>query len=319
MKTMRNILKGFSILIILITSTSCNERELFDTNFILPSITGLHSEISGSLSGKLTRQDSPYIVTDDLVIEIGDSLIIEPGVTLLFNERAKLIVKGFLKAEGIRNQRIYFTAYRSSWNGISFSSSNHNSLIKFCVIEKINPVEENGALSSCISFINSNCTLRNNYFRNSSNSNRSFFSLLNSYLTITNNIFMNKTFANNLINSDNANLRLINNVFFNNKSNNNQAVILINRSIYNEVQNNIFFRNSVSEEIQVIASEPQKILIDYNFFGSQSNDPYFWNFDNFRLYYLSPCIDAGNPARDFNDTDGSRNDQGAYGGPYGNW
>ena len=33
----------------------------------------------------------------------------------------------------------------------------------------------------------------------------------------------------------------------------------------------------------------------------------------------SPAIDGGNPARSFNDTDGSRNDIGAYGGPGGSW
>ncbi len=36
---------------------------------------------------------------------------------------------------------------------------------------------------------------------------------------------------------------------------------------------------------------------------------------NFRLRSDSPSIDAGNPSPEFNDRDGSRNDQGAYGGP----
>ena len=30
-------------------------------------------------------------------------------------------------------------------------------------------------------------------------------------------------------------------------------------------------------------------------------------------------IDAGNPDPSFDDPDGSRNDMGAYGGPYGSW
>ncbi len=33
----------------------------------------------------------------------------------------------------------------------------------------------------------------------------------------------------------------------------------------------------------------------------------------------SPCVDAGDPAASSNDADGSRNDMGAYGGPYGSW
>ncbi len=39
----------------------------------------------------------------------------------------------------------------------------------------------------------------------------------------------------------------------------------------------------------------------------------------FHLQDGSPCIDAGNPDADFNDVDDTRNDMGAYGGPYGDW
>jgi len=38
--------------------------------------------------------------------------------------------------------------------------------------------------------------------------------------------------------------------------------------------------------------------------------------EDYRLSKLSPCIDAGNPDVRYNDIDGSRNDIGAYGGPY---
>jgi hypothetical protein len=52
--------------------------------------------------------------------------------------------------------------------------------------------------------------------------------------------------------------------------------------------------------------------------GNIFSDPQFINIDNnnFRLSPNSPCIDAGNPAPEYNDPDGSRNDVGAYGGPY---
>jgi hypothetical protein len=33
----------------------------------------------------------------------------------------------------------------------------------------------------------------------------------------------------------------------------------------------------------------------------------------------SPCIDAGDPDRAYDDADGSLNDIGAYGGPGGSW
>lgn len=318
MKNLLNVLTKILFSALLIFINSCTERELFDRNLILPSITGLYTEISGSIYGRLTKQNSPYLVTKDLIVESEDSLTIEPGTILYFNERSKFIIKGFLNAAGTRNQRIYFTAYRSSWNGISFNSSNKNSIIRFCIIEKINPIEENNPLLSGISFINSYCTLQNNFFRDNSLSKGNFISSLNSSITVTNNIFINNFFSISLINSDNNSLGLINNVFFNNKSNSNQSLVSIKKSIYNEIQNNIFFRN-IGEEIKVTDSEPQKLILGYNFFGTTTNDPQFWNYETFRLYYLSPCKDAGNPAPEFNDVDGSRNDQGAYGGPNGNW
>lgn len=41
--------------------------------------------------------------------------------------------------------------------------------------------------------------------------------------------------------------------------------------------------------------------------------------NDFHLQQFSPCIDAGHPNSQYKDTDGSRNDMGAYGGQYGNW
>ncbi|MFQ6674945.1 MAG: right-handed parallel beta-helix repeat-containing protein [Fidelibacterota bacterium] len=40
---------------------------------------------------------------------------------------------------------------------------------------------------------------------------------------------------------------------------------------------------------------------------------------DFHLQFDSPCIDAGHPGPEYDDTDGSRNDMGAYGGPWGEW
>jgi hypothetical protein len=55
--------------------------------------------------------------------------------------------------------------------------------------------------------------------------------------------------------------------------------------------------------------------------GNLSEDPAFADPEagDYRLSDESPAVDAGNPEEDMVDTDGTRNDMGAYGGPYGSW
>ena len=52
-----------------------------------------------------------------------------------------------------------------------------------------------------------------------------------------------------------------------------------------------------------------------------SSDPKFTDPDagDFTLTSFSPCLDAGNPISGYDDVDGSTNDIGAYGGPFGSW
>jgi parallel beta-helix repeat protein len=55
--------------------------------------------------------------------------------------------------------------------------------------------------------------------------------------------------------------------------------------------------------------------------GDISSNPMFMDAGtrDFHLNSGSPCIDTGNPDSDYNDSNGSRNDMGAYGGPEGSW
>ena len=62
-------------------------------------------------------------------------------------------------------------------------------------------------------------------------------------------------------------------------------------------------------------------LISGGGYGSILNtDPLFVDPSNgdYSLQAGSPCIDTGNPSSQYNDTDGSRNNMGAYGVPSGN-
>jgi hypothetical protein len=61
--------------------------------------------------------------------------------------------------------------------------------------------------------------------------------------------------------------------------------------------------------------------------GNISKDPSFTTWtddsdisdDDYTLGSSSPCIDKGSSSTSYDDTDGSRNDMGAYGGPGGDW
>ena len=55
--------------------------------------------------------------------------------------------------------------------------------------------------------------------------------------------------------------------------------------------------------------------------GNISDDPQFTDAPSldFSLVGVSPSVDAGDPASAMDDTDGTVNDQGAFGGPEGDW
>ena len=98
--------------------------------------------------------------------------------------------------------------------------------------------------------------------------------------------------------------------------------IVIIDPVNEEIQNNIFFDNRSylgDPRIQIISGDSANVIEQYNFLAFDEMDPLFISPTDFHLSNESPCIDEGNPEPEYNDINGSRNDQGAYGGPYGNW
>ncbi len=318
---MRNFL--YSALIVAAIS-GCVERESFDDYGGVPPISGLFTEIGGKISGKLIRAESPYLIKDDITVESSDTLIIEPGTELYFDDGKKMIVKGTLIAAGTRYRPILFTAYNNYWEGIKFLYSNHNSVIRFSIIEKIIFEKQDGTGYSAISLVGSSIELRNNYITGNKSKIGGAIGLRSSEITIHNNIFTNNSsqFQGGAIHSVNSFLTVINCVFYKNTSSLEGAGLFVDNSLQTEIQNNIFFKNNSvagAHNFYFASSDSSNLLVQYNFYGDEDNDPMFLFEDDFRLYFQSPCKDAGNPDPMFNDIDGSRNDQGAYGGPYGGW
>ena len=104
-----------------------------DTRFInkqekpVPSYTTL----SGEVHGFLTKDKSPYLVTQSISVPLGRVLIIEPGVVILFKEGASFSIdQGQLIAGGTRSTPIYFkgTDSYTVWNGISIKGEKKSDL-----------------------------------------------------------------------------------------------------------------------------------------------------------------------------------------------
>lgn len=310
------------LILSLITFNSCVERENFVSTG-MPPVSGLFTEIGGNIAGKLLRIDSPYLVNEDLIIGSSDTLIIEPGCEIYFDDGKTLIVNGTLISIGSTYRPILYTAYNEYWEGIKFSNSLNENRIQFSIIEKIRFEKMDSSVQSAISLVNSYADFKNNYFIDNKSRMGGAIGVRNSQLIIYNSIFKNNSsqFPGGAIYSINSYLKMINCVLYKNTTQSNGASVYIQSHISSEIQNNIFYKNTL-QGIQDFFFQPTDssgLIEQYNFYGDNENDPMFLFDDDFRLYYQSPCKDAGNPDPIFNDIDGSRNDQGVYGGPYGGW
>lgn len=68
------------------------------------------AELQGSQSGKWTLASSPYIVSGDIWVPRGSTLLIEPGVVIKFRGRHSFVVEGNLIAVGRPRNPIIFTS-----------------------------------------------------------------------------------------------------------------------------------------------------------------------------------------------------------------
>lgn len=316
------IVKIFLFCLAAVFFNACVERDFFIDDGAGPPVTGLFTEINGPISGTLLKRNSPYLIKTELRIDSATTLTIEPGVELYFEEGSFLLVNGELKAIGNMFYYIYFLPYRESWSGIKILNSDSKSYFQFCSFFKINSSTTD--LVGSIQILNSGVDFKNCYFESNNAYSGGAIGVINSTIDIRNVIFNLNQVSNSggAIFSQNSNITLINNVFNKNKSMNPGGAVTIQLPGRTEIQNNIFYRNTANERLshlQYLSSDSTNYIEQYNYIALENMDPYFISEFNFKLIYASPCKNAGNPDPVFNDIDGTRNDQGAYGGPYGYW
>ena len=289
-----------------------------------PNIAGTYTEIGGNINGALSISDSPYLITDDINVLSGDSLSIEPGVGLYFKENTRLIVNGTFTAEGTIDHQILFKPYSSDWLGISIKFTDSLCKFKFCIIEGVYQPRDGNIIYGALEITNSEAEIRNCIFRYNYTPFGGGLCLINSNATLINNIFSGNDaeLYGGAMYIQNSSASIINNTFFNNFSHNVGGAIVLSNPAQTEIQNNIFYYNysfSGDKRLAVIAGDSTNISQQYNYLDPDSTDPHFVSSTDFHLASESICIDSGNPAKEYNDFDGTRNDQGAYGGPLGNW
>jgi parallel beta-helix repeat protein len=91
----------------------------------------------GDVSGTWNKVNSPYYIDGEIRIPIGDKLIIEPGVKVIFTGHYKLIVNGILEAIGNERDSIYFFPSDTSvgWHGLRFIEAEDVSNLQYCILE----------------------------------------------------------------------------------------------------------------------------------------------------------------------------------------
>ncbi len=95
--------------------------------------------ISGSLSGTLYRDLSPYFIIANVEIQPGDSLIVEDGVEIIFSGYYRLTVRAdaVLKCRGTYTDSVRVTAtnHTAGFNSIVFENASPACSLSYCAIE----------------------------------------------------------------------------------------------------------------------------------------------------------------------------------------
>lgn len=106
----------------------------------------------------LQEKDSPYVLEQSVVVGAKDTLVIEPGVTVLMGEFAKLMIQGSVKIAGTNDKPVIFSGADSvaNWNGFHIMSSAGPFEIKNLTVENAfrNTIFRSSGILENVNFFN---------------------------------------------------------------------------------------------------------------------------------------------------------------------
>ena len=107
--------------------------------------------LSGSVSGFLTKDKSPYLISDSLIVGEGQALVIQPGVIIAFKPNAVLDVRGgSIAVAGEERNPVIFRPFNKMghWGGIRIAGPMQADFKNVFIRNAVNAVSvENGTLS----------------------------------------------------------------------------------------------------------------------------------------------------------------------------
>lgn len=130
MKLLNRLIQISIILTIAIGFIGC------DTEDDPVSSGGDKTSLHGNVSGVLSAGNSPYVMTDAVLVPEGESLIIDAGVEIYANGFFPFEVKGELVARGTEDNFIHFTSNlnpkgRGDWRGIWLLDADDTSILEY--------------------------------------------------------------------------------------------------------------------------------------------------------------------------------------------
>jgi len=107
---------------------------------------------------------SPYIVTEDTVLDENIRLTVEPDTIVKFNMGKKLVIDGIFIVNGTKTNRVVFTSNSTNktvgyWEGLHFRKRSDNPNLHWAIIEFANTAIDVKEYSSVKV---DNCTIRYN-------------------------------------------------------------------------------------------------------------------------------------------------------------